>query len=201
MTLSTPWQIMTNDISEGARSVGSCWFTYNSSVCLETWVISLSETPCPGWSSRKTAIKGLTMQSSLPHLPNFAWKATAHTQIIQSSMGFIYFLFISAFEDTPPSISPQLPLKHNRCLPTRLPSTSCLVTAGPLLSTTECLTNSVSELNLEAPLIYPPSLDWQKLAARRESFSSSSALDSHPEQHLPLPEIKSCQLILTALPH
>lgn len=72
---------------------------------------------------------------------------------------FIFYLFISAFEDTPPSISPQLPLKHNRCLPTRLPSTSCLVTAGPLLSTTECLANSVSELNLEAPLIYPPSLD------------------------------------------
>lgn len=64
--------------------------------------------------------------------------------------------FFKAFEDTPPSISPQLPLKHNRCLPTRLPSTSCLVTASPLLSTTERLTNSMSELNLETPLIYPP---------------------------------------------
>lgn len=61
-----------------------------------------------------------------------------------------------AFEDTPPSISPQLPLKHNRCLPTRLPSTSCLVTTSPLLSTTERLTNSMSGLNLETPLIYPP---------------------------------------------
>lgn len=64
--------------------------------------------------------------------------------------------FFLAFEDTPPSISPQLPLKHNRCLPTRLPSTSCLVTTRPLLSTTERLTNSMSELNLEMPLIYPP---------------------------------------------
>lgn len=59
-----------------------------------------------------------------------------------------------AFKDTLPSIS--LQLKHNRCLPTRLPSTSCLVTASPLLSTTERLTNSMSELNLETPLIYPP---------------------------------------------
>lgn len=92
------------------------------------------------------------MQSRLSHLPNFPWKATANTQIIQSSERF----FFLAFEDTPPSISPQLPLKHNRCLPTRLPSTSCLVTTGPLLSTTECLANSMSELNLETPLIYPP---------------------------------------------
>lgn len=61
-----------------------------------------------------------------------------------------------SFEHTPPSISPQLPLKHNQCLPTRLPSISCLVTTSPLLSTTKCLTNS--ELNLEMPLIYPP--DW-----------------------------------------
>lgn len=53
-------------------------------------------------------------------------------------------------------ISPQLPLKHNRCLPTRLPSTSCLVTGSPLLSTTERLTNSMSGLNLETPLIHPP---------------------------------------------
>lgn len=67
-----------------------------------------------------------------------------------------FFFFFFAFEDNPTSISPQLPLKHNRCLPTRLPSTSCLVTTGPLLSTTECLANSMSELNLETPLIYPP---------------------------------------------
>lgn len=75
-----------------------------------------------------------------------------HTQCIQSSKRLFFF----SFEHTPPSISPQLPLKHNQCLPTRLPSISCLVTTSPLLSTTKCVTNS--ELNLEMPLIYPP--DW-----------------------------------------
>lgn len=63
--------------------------------------------------------------------------------------------FFLAFEDTPPSISPQLPLKHNRCLPTRLPSTSCLVTTSPLLSTTERLANSMSVLNLESLWFIP----------------------------------------------
>ena len=113
----------------------------------------LSETPCPNRSSRKTAIRSSPCTPQLSHPPNFPWKATANTQIIQSSKRFFFFL---AFEDTPPSISPQLPLKHNRCLPTRLPSTSCLVTTSPLLSTTERLANSMSELNLETPLIYPP---------------------------------------------
>lgn len=79
-----------------------------------------------------------------------------HQDYSEQQEVFFFVLFFLAFEDTPPSISPQLPLKHNRCLPTRLPSTSCLVTGSPLLSTTERLTNSMSGLNLETPLIHPP---------------------------------------------
>lgn len=79
-----------------------------------------------------------------------------HQDYSEQQEVFFFVLFFLAFEDTPPSISPQLPLKHNRCLPTRLPSTSCLVTGSPLLSTIERLTNSMSGLNLETPLIHPP---------------------------------------------
>lgn len=84
--------------------------------------------------------------------------------VFKAARGWGFFLI---FEHTPPSISPQLPLKHNQCLPTRLPSISCLVTTSPLLSTTKCVTNS--ELNLEMPLIYPP--DW---IDRRSLCSHSS---------------------------
>lgn len=103
----------------------------------------------------KTAIRGSPCNPSLSHPPNFPWKATANSQIIQSNKR----LFFSC-KETPPSISPQLPLKHNQCLPTRLPSTSCLVTSGPFLSTTKRHTNSMSELNLETLLIYPPTSHW-----------------------------------------
>lgn len=148
MTLSVPWHMITNDIAKGTHSFGTN--SYYSSFCLEITFKSsyfLSETPCPNWSSRKTAIRSSPCNQGF----HFPWKASANTQIIQSVKEFFF-----AFEGNPTSISPQLPLKHNRCLPTRLPSTSCLVTTGPLLSTTKCLANSMSELNLETPLIYPP---------------------------------------------
>lgn len=100
------------------------------------------------------------------HLPSLHPGKRLHAQFIQSSKRLFFF----SFEHTPPSISPQLPLKHNQCLPTRLPSISCLVTTSPLLSTTKCLTNS--ELNLEMPLIYPP--DWIDRRSLRLIFTHSS---------------------------
>ena len=108
---------------------------------------------------------------------------------------FSFFFFFLAFEDTPPSISPQLPLKHNRCLPTRLPSTSCLVTGSPLLSTTERLANSMSGLNLETPLIHPPHWIDRSWLHRGSRSLDGSMLDFHPRRRLSRAEIKSCQLL------
>lgn len=102
-------------------------------------------------TSRKTAIRNSPCNQGVHIYPIFPEKQLQTARLLKA----VRYFFL-AFEDTPPSISSQLPLEHNWCLPTRLPSTSCLVTIGLLLSTTECLTNSMSELNLDMPLIYPP---------------------------------------------
>lgn len=149
MTLSVLQQMMTNAITKGSHSVGTRQVSYYSPVCLEMQVISCQR------HHILTDLQGKQLLGShhaIFHIhPIFPEKQRQTSRLFKAARGF--FL---AFEDTAPSISPQLPLKHNRCLPTRLPSTSCLVTTGPLLSTTERLTNSMSELNIETPLIYPP---------------------------------------------
>lgn len=129
------------------------------------------------------AIQGLRIH------PNFPEKHLQTPRLFKAARD-IFFL---AFEDTLLSIKPQLPLKHNQCLPTRLPSTSCLVTTSPLLSTTERLTNSMSELNLETPLIYPP--HWiDRSWLHRGSLSRTGACLIFTQHCLPHTEIKSCHL-------
>lgn len=147
MTLSIPQKMMTNAITKSTYSVGTQQVGYYSHVCLESF--SVRDT-MSYQMFKENSYQGFTMLS----------KAFTSIQFSQEN-DFIHPVyskqhdFFFSFEHTPPSISPQLPLKHNQCLPTRLPSTSCLVTTSPLLSTTKCLTNSMSELNLETPLIYP----------------------------------------------
>lgn len=196
MTLSVPQQVMTNAITKGARSAGTWQFSYYPPACWETQAIFcqrhhvLTDFPGKQLLGAPHAIQGFQ------HPPNFPWKATANTEIIQSSkIFFFFFFFFLAFEDTPPSISPQLPLKHNRCLPTRLPSTSCLVTGSPLLSTTERLANSMSGLNLETPLIHPPHWIDRSWLHRGSRSLDGSMLDFHPRRRLSRAEIKSCQLL------
>lgn len=157
MTLSVPQQKMTNAITKSAHSVGTWQVSYYFPVCFGDAI--LSETLCPERSGRKTAVRSSSTSPWLSHSPNLFLKSNSKHPDCSKQWEICFFsfsFFCFALKDTPPSISPQLPLKHNRCLPTRLPSTSCLVTASPLLSTTERLTNSMSELNLETPLIYPP---------------------------------------------
>lgn len=119
--------------------------------CLLDASYFLSETSCTSSCSRSTAIKISLRNARLSHPTTFPWKATQTSTLFKAARDFCL-----AFEDTLLSISPKLRLKHNQCLPTRLRNTSCLVTTSPLLSTTERLTNSMSVLNLETPLIYPP---------------------------------------------
>lgn len=154
MTLSVPQQKMTNAITKSTHSVGTWQVSYYFPVCFGEAI--LSETLCPERCGRKTAVRSSSSNPWLSHSPNLFLKSNSKQPDSLKQRKICCFFFFLAFQDTPPSISPQLPLKHNRCLPTRLPSTSCLVTASPLLSTTERLTNSMSELNLETPLIYPP---------------------------------------------
>lgn len=143
--------MMTNVITKSTHLFGTWQVSYYFPVCLETRVI---------FGQRHHALRDLEGKQLLGahhaivrfHIHrDFPEKQLQAPRLFKAARDF--FL---AFEDTPPSISPQLPLKHNWCLPTRLPSTSCLVTTSPLPSTTERLTNSMSELNLETPLIYPP---------------------------------------------
>lgn len=132
MTWSVQWQLMTNAITRSAPLFQMRWVRFFF---------------CPYRHWRET-VKCSACSGST----NFPQKTLTHLHF--SKQWEVFF----SFWRHPTLISAQLPPKHNRCLPTRLPSISCLVT-NPLLSTTECLTNSLSELNLEMPLIYPPSLE------------------------------------------
>lgn len=171
MTLSVPQQMMTNVITKGTHSFGTWHSGYYSPVCLETPVIFcqrhhvLTDLGGKQLLGAHHAIHRFLLHSIFPE------KQLQTHRLFKEARGCFFFL---AFGDSPPSIGPQLPLKHNRCLPTRLPSTSCLVTTSPLLSTTERLTNSMSELNLEAPLIYPP--HWiDRSWLHRRSLSPTAA--------------------------